>query len=185
MCLSFRVSSSPIPSIEHSALKIGVRGTFCARPMLFYTLGQCFSIYMVVLALKSFFKLLYILPCFTIHGCFSFKKLFLTFIYTSLFIIDMKNIPIIFEEVQSINNQWEIIDFRIREILRLIRHCAITGQLLKTGPCSKSKELPSESSLQRQNWTLLKVIFIVRNIIACASIYLYSHFGLGAGQFWP
>ena len=31
----------------HSALKIGVRGTFCARPMLF--------LYMVVLALKSFF----------------------------------------------------------------------------------------------------------------------------------
>ena len=30
----------------HSALKIGVRGTFCARPI-----------------------------CFSIHGCFSFKKL--------------------------------------------------------------------------------------------------------------
>ena len=39
--------------------------------------------------------------CFSIHGWFILKKLF----KTSLFRIDIKNIKIIFKEVQSTNNQ--------------------------------------------------------------------------------
>ena len=50
--------------------------------------------------------------CFSIHGCFSFKKLFFNFyIFASMFSIDIKNIPIIFKEVLKINEKLSILEF--------------------------------------------------------------------------
>ena len=72
---------------------MGVRGTFCARPMLFYT------------------------------WLFSFNICFINlYIFTSLFSIDIIKHSNHF--LRSFKDQWEIIHFRVCEIVPLIRHCA-------------------------------------------------------------
>ena len=44
--------------------------------------------------------------CFSMHGCFSFKKLFLAFIYLlPCLALTSKNIPNIFKEVLKINEK--------------------------------------------------------------------------------
>ena len=49
--------------------------------------------------------------CFSIQGCFSFKKLFVTFIYTSLFSIDIKKSYFMKFNQSMINEKLSILEF--------------------------------------------------------------------------